>query len=173
MRYLSRRLPSTRQLQCFLAVAEELNFRRAAERLHMSQPPLSRQISGLEALLRVKLFERDTHGVRLTSAGEGFEHDARRVLESLDAALVNLRGAVAAEATDVRLGLTSVIDFSLVAGLRDVLTDSGLPAGTRIEEAYSKHLVERLLSGGLDLAWSVRSPIRANRSRLGASPSIR
>ncbi|SEN59922.1 LysR substrate-binding domain-containing protein [Halomonas caseinilytica] len=152
MRYLSRRLPSTRQLQCFLAVAEELNFRRAAERLHMSQPPLSRQISGLEALLRVKLFERDTHGVRLTSAGEGFEHDARRVLESLDAALVNLRGAVAAEATDVRLGLTSVIDFSLVAGLRDVLTDSGLPAGTRIEEAYSKHLVERLLSGGLDLA---------------------
>ncbi|WP_275289061.1 LysR family transcriptional regulator [Halomonas elongata] len=153
VRRLSGHLPSTRQLQCFIAVAEELNFRRAAERLHMSQPPLSRQIGGLEAMLRIKLFERDTQGVSLTTAGERFEHDARRVLEALDIALVNLRETVAVDAADVRLGLTSVIDFSLVAGIRDVLTDVHLlPAGTRIEEAYSKRLVERLSSGELDLA---------------------
>ncbi|OBX37501.1 LysR family transcriptional regulator [Halomonas elongata] len=152
MRPLAGRLPSTRQLQCFIAVAEELNFRRAAERLHMSQPPLSRQISGLETLLRVKLFERDTQGVSLTSAGELFEHDARRVLESLNLALHNLRDAAAVDTADVRLGLTSVIDFSLVPGIRDVLQQDSLPSGIRIEEAYSKRLVERLLSGELDLA---------------------
>ncbi|MDN3526249.1 LysR substrate-binding domain-containing protein [Halomonas sabkhae] len=145
-------LPTTRQLQCFLAVAEELNFRRAAERLHMSQPPLSRQVSGLEDLLRVRLFERDTHGVRLTPAGEAFEADARAVLESLDDSLVRLRRMAPKGSSDVRLGLTSVIDFSLVPGIRDVLKSDRLPAGMRIEEAYSKHLAERLWNGELDLA---------------------
>jgi DNA-binding transcriptional LysR family regulator len=56
----SKHLPSTRALQCFRAVAEELNFRSAAQSLNMSQPPLSRQIQGLEDLLRVQLIERDT-----------------------------------------------------------------------------------------------------------------
>ncbi|GED23494.1 LysR family transcriptional regulator [Halomonas halmophila] len=150
-RALSHR-PTTRQLQCFLAVAEELSFRRAAERLHMSQPPLSRQISGLEDLLRVRLFERDTHGVRLTPPGEAFEADARAVLESLDASVVRLRRMAPMASTNVRLGLTSVIDFSLVPGLGDALTSARLPECTSLEEAYSKDLLERLRTGALDLA---------------------
>ncbi len=59
-----------RQLRYFLVVAEELNFRRAAERLHLTQPPLSRQIAALEAALGVRLLERNGQSTRLTAAGQ-------------------------------------------------------------------------------------------------------
>lgn len=151
MSILSGRMPTIKQLQCFVSVAQELNFRRAAERLNMSQPPLSRQIKSLEGLLRIKLFERDTHSVSLTSAGEAFEQEAHTILTMLDAALVSLRLEEGVDEADVRLGLTSVIDFSLMPGIQGVLGDPVLPVPIRIERAYSKHLLERLRSGQVDL----------------------
>jgi len=69
-----------RQMRYLIAVADELNFTRAAERCNVSQPPLSRAISQLEDEIGVRLFERDTHGVTTTLAGQSLVEDARRAL---------------------------------------------------------------------------------------------
>jgi LysR family transcriptional regulator, benzoate and cis,cis-muconate-responsive activator of ben and cat genes len=73
-----------RHLRYFIAVAEELNFSRAAERLHVSQPPLSRQIRGLEAELKVKLLDRNTQRVRLTRVGQAVLARSRKLLRDAE-----------------------------------------------------------------------------------------
>lgn len=73
-----------RQLRYFLAIAEEEHFGRAAVRLHVAQPALTRQIHNLEEKLQVKLFDRLPRGVRLSAAGRALQEDARRLLADVD-----------------------------------------------------------------------------------------
>ena len=80
-----------RHLRSFVAVADELNFGRAAARLYLSQPALSRQISSLERLVGCELLRRSTHRVELTPAGEALLDRAREVLRSLDEAVTVTR----------------------------------------------------------------------------------
>ncbi|MCQ9178895.1 LysR family transcriptional regulator [Streptomyces sp. IBSBF 2953] len=87
----------SRPLRYFVAVAEELNFARAAQRLGISPPPLSRSIRALESELGAVLFERTTHSVALTPAGAVLLAEARFALEALDAAGLRARRAAAAE----------------------------------------------------------------------------
>ena len=75
-----------RKVRYFVAVAEHLNFNRAAESLHIAQPVLSRQIRALEHELKAPLFERDKRATRLSPAGEAFLDDARALLSAADAA---------------------------------------------------------------------------------------
>jgi DNA-binding transcriptional LysR family regulator len=86
-----------RKVRYFLAVAEELNFGRAAQALHVAQPVLSRQIRALEQELKVQLFERDSQGTRLTAAGQAFLDDARPLLAAADAARRRVRDVAAGE----------------------------------------------------------------------------
>jgi LysR family transcriptional regulator, benzoate and cis,cis-muconate-responsive activator of ben and cat genes len=112
-----------RELECFVAVAEELNFSRAARRLCLSQPPLSRQIRSLEERLGVKLLERNTRTVTLTSAGALFLQDARQVLMRLDGAAAAVRRAAAGEVARLRLAFVgALLDEGLVAVLQSFRT---------------------------------------------------
>jgi DNA-binding transcriptional LysR family regulator len=82
-----------RHLRSFVAVAQELHFSRAAERLHIAQPALSQQILQLEQLLGIRLFQRDHHTVRLTNAGQLFLKDATDILEQVDRSLFRMQQA--------------------------------------------------------------------------------
>jgi DNA-binding transcriptional LysR family regulator len=95
-----------RQLRYFIAVAEELHFTRAAERLHIGQPPLSHAIQVLEADLGAQLFERSKRWVRLTEAGTLFLRDARRILALAEQATETARRAERGEAGELRIGFT-------------------------------------------------------------------
>ncbi|PRY48419.1 DNA-binding transcriptional LysR family regulator [Geodermatophilus tzadiensis] len=108
-----------RDLRSFLAVADELHFTRAAQRLFLSQPALSRQIRALERTLRTPLFVRGPGGVALTAAGRLLQDHARRVVAAWDEAQAAVAEAVAARSTVLVVGLS----ISVGRGL--------LPAATR------------------------------------------
>src|ERR1700729_1348782 len=103
-----------RQLRYFVAVAEELHFRRAAARLHISQPPLSQQIAALEAELGVRLLERTRRRVELTSAGDAFLRDARATLAELDAAVSTARAIGSGQAGVLRVSFVGSALLSIV-----------------------------------------------------------
>ena len=101
-----------RHLRYFVAVAEELSFTRAAERLHIGQPPLSQQIQALEAEIGAQLFERSKRWVRLTGAGTLFLADARRVLALSAQAVQTARRAHHGETGELRIGFTFSTPFT-------------------------------------------------------------
>ncbi|MCX7294750.1 LysR family transcriptional regulator, partial [Janthinobacterium sp.] len=109
----------THALHLFCAVARCLNFRQAAEQLHMTQPPLSRAIKLLEDRLGTRLFERDTQGVALTQAGRTLLPQALHILALLDTAQASLQQDSAP--ARLRLGMTSSVEAGLFRPLLDAL----------------------------------------------------
>src|ERR1700732_1561337 len=101
-----------RRLRYFVAVAEELSFTRAAERLHIAQPPLSIQIRALEQEIGAQLFDRDQRHVYLTQAGKHLLDRARRILESVEAAKAEVRCAALGEVGALNLGYASSAMFT-------------------------------------------------------------
>jgi DNA-binding transcriptional LysR family regulator len=105
------------QLRCFVAVAEELHFGRAATRLFMTQPPLSRQVRLLEEALGFRLFERNSRSVRLTDAGRAYYEDAMRILRLADHATDSARRVAQGDAGQVIVGFTAVSGYQLVPAM--------------------------------------------------------
>lgn len=106
-----------RHLRCFVAVAEELHFARAAERLHMEQSPLSRTIKDLEYRLGVQLFERTTRRTRLTWAGTVLLQEARRVIAVVEQAKASVKGAASGYRGQLRIALSDGVPQSRLASL--------------------------------------------------------
>lgn len=103
-----------RSLTCFIAVAEELHFHRAATRLHITQPALSQRISALEQEVGVALLERNRRGVQLTAAGTAFVDYARRAVHDAQAAKRNAQRAAQGETGRLELGYTVIASYGIV-----------------------------------------------------------
>jgi len=106
-----------RHLRCFVAVAEELHFSRAAQRLHIEQSPLSRNIKELEDRLGVRLLNRDRRGTHLTHAGQAFLKDVRRVFIALEHAKKNARAVASGHCGLLRIALSDGAAYPRLAGL--------------------------------------------------------
>ena len=107
-------------LQAFAAAAELKNFRQAAEAVHISQPAFSRRIEKLEASLGVRLFDRDTRNVELTSVGREFARKIRRLLDDLDETLLGLQEVGGARSGEVTVAcVPSAVYYFLPQVLRD------------------------------------------------------
>jgi DNA-binding transcriptional LysR family regulator len=141
-----------RRLRYFVAVAEELHFRRAADRLHLAQPALSQQVRKLEVEIGVDLFHRSRRGVMLTTAGTVFLEEARRLLRHADEAARTARNARTGTAGRVRVGhLADAVPATL---LRGIAAFAARHPGVEIvpETVAARRGVEDVRSGRLDIA---------------------
>jgi DNA-binding transcriptional LysR family regulator len=149
-----------RHLRSFVAVAEERHFGRAAERLHMAQPPLSQQIRRLETELGATLLHRTTRSVELAPAGEVLLLRAREILVAVDRATEDARRAARGEFGRLAVGFTGSATYALLPQLAAALR-SELP-GVVLDlrgELLTPAQVEGLLDGSLDLGL-LRPPVR-------------
>ncbi|MFH9571173.1 LysR family transcriptional regulator [Streptomyces sp. NPDC017454] len=139
------------QLTSFVAVAEELHFTRAAERLRMTQPPLSRQIQLLESELRVELLDRTTRSVRLTPAGRAFFNEARRILRQAHDAAIAARQVSAGEAGVVAVGFTAASAYSSLGRLLETARGVIPDADIVLREMVTRDQLAAIAEGALDL----------------------
>jgi DNA-binding transcriptional LysR family regulator len=140
------------QLRYFVAAAEELSFRRAAERLFITQPPLTRQIQALEEIIGARLFERDRGGVRLTSEGTYLLTEARDLLAVADATFERIAQRTAQGRPELRLGITTVLDPALLAWIEPALKKRAPALRVIQKRQYSQDSVRDLRRGLLDAA---------------------
>jgi len=147
-----------RQLRYFVAVAEELHFRRAAERLHISQPPLSQQIRALEEELGFALLIRTRRRVELTPAGAAFLRDARTLLAELEGAVATARRIDAGQTGRLRVSFVGSALFSIVPRVVERFRHSRPDVEIELHERPTIDQLRAVRAGVVDVGL-VRPPI--------------
>src|SRR5208282_909817 len=147
-----------RHLRYFVAVAEELHFSRAAERLHMAQPPLSQQIRQLEDELGVQLFERTRRRVQLTDAGRVVLEEARRALVQADRVVAAAHRAAEGAAGFLRVGFSSSAPYTTLPAILRAFRAQFPGVALNLYERSTEEQIELLAAGTIDVAL-VRRPV--------------
>ena len=146
------------QLRCFVTVAEELHFGRAAARLNMTQPPLSRQIQVLEHIIDAPLLERTSRSVRLTPAGRSFLPEARRILKLAESASQVARRIALGKTGSLKIGYTAAASYGFLPELIATCRARLPEVDFSLKEMVSGDQLEALASGQID-AGLLRPPI--------------
>jgi len=147
-----------RHLHYFIAVAEELNFSRAAEWLHMAQPPLSQQIRQLEDELGFQLFHRTKRRVELTAAGQAFWLEAQQLLRSLDQAVETGRQVSRGEVGQLAIGFVSSTAYNILPPVLKAFRRQVLGVTLELRELTTREQLQALLEGKLDIGFA-RPPV--------------
>ena len=145
-----------RHLRYFIAVVEEASITRAAARLHISQPPLSRQIRGLEHELGVRLIERDIKPVRLTLAGEAFFAAAKVALGHVDNAVKVARAVAKGSHAKIHIGHSPSLAVELLPRILRVFQEQLPQARVKLHELSNKEMLDWLEAKKLDVALRIR-----------------
>lgn len=161
-RYVKSIEMELRHLKYFLAVAEELNFTRAARRLHIAQPPLTQQIKALEAELGVTLIDRSAYRIRLTHAGRAFAAEVTRILGEVRNAVLIAKHAARGSVGQLRVGFTESASFNpLVTSTFRSFRSAFPDIEVSLEGRQSTELVLALREGRIDVAF-VRPPLKTD-----------
>src|SRR5579862_7068102 len=147
-----------RQVRYFVAVAEELHFRRAAALLHVSQPPLSHQIRALEAEMGCVLLNRTRRSVELTPSGAAFLRDARTLLAGLDGAVATARRVQAGQSGRLRVDFVGSALLSVVPGIVHRFRSARPGVEVELRERPTVEGLRGVLDGTVDVGL-VRAPI--------------
>lgn len=139
------------QLRCFVAVGEELHFGRAAERLHMTQPPLSRQVRLLEHQIGTPLLERTNRVVRFTAAGKAFFPEAARILRLADEAAATARRVAKGDRGSITIGFTAAFGYGLLPEIVRRLHERVPDISISLKEMVTSEQLEALDAGQLDV----------------------
>lgn len=146
------------QLRCFVTVAEELHFGRAAVRLNMTQPPLSRQVQVLEHIIDAALLERTSRSVKLTPAGRSFLPEARRILKMAESAAQVAHRIARGKSGSLKIGFTAAAAYGFMPELLGACRTRLPEADLSLKEMVSGDQIEALASGQID-AGLLRPPI--------------
>lgn len=140
-----------RQLRYFKVLGETLHFGQAAELLHISQPPLSRQIAALERTLGVPLLARNSRTARLTPAGRRFHEQTRTLLDALDRAVRDAQATARGERGQLRLGFTMLAAWNVLPRLLKDYADAHPDVDVALTEVVPRDLAAALAAGDADL----------------------
>jgi DNA-binding transcriptional LysR family regulator len=147
-----------RHLRYFIAVAEELSFSRAAERLHVSQPPLSRQIRGLETELNVKLLDRNTQRVRLTRTGHAVLARARRLVRDAESLREEAQMIDKESQEELRIGYAPSPTATIISSVLSRYNELSAGAPVTLHDLTHTEMLSRLRTGKLQAALTIRPP---------------
>lgn len=146
------------QLRCFLAIVDEMDFRRAAEQLNMTQPPLTRHIQALEHALDFDLFDRGCRSIRLTPAGAAFARSARLIVGQTNAAVIDARRIASGDEGSLTIGFTAASSYQFLPRFVKLLRERMPSVSLTLREMTSAQQLDALRLQQIDIGLS-RPPI--------------